>query len=120
MKLLVITLITGILAGLLGSLCGVGGGIVMVPAFTHFLNLSQKEAVATSLAVIVLISLASTINSHSTSNLIQWKIVACVGISAILASWIGTDLMRALSNQSLTRIFACVLIGFGIHMLLKP
>jgi len=47
MKTLAICTIIGIAAGLLGALCGVGGGIVMVPAFVAALGFEQKKAVAT-------------------------------------------------------------------------
>ncbi|MDC1406450.1 HAD hydrolase-like protein, partial [Akkermansiaceae bacterium] len=38
MNTLVIAAVTGVIAGLLGALCGVGGGIVMVPAFVTVLG----------------------------------------------------------------------------------
>ena len=44
MKTLVIAAFTGVIAGLLGALCGVGGGIVMVPAFVTVLGFEQKKA----------------------------------------------------------------------------
>jgi uncharacterized membrane protein YfcA len=43
----------GIVSGVIAALCGVGGGVVMVPAFVFFLKLPQKTAVATSLAIII-------------------------------------------------------------------
>ncbi len=53
MQLIFIAIIIGALAALLGSLLGVGGGIIMVPAFKGFLGLSMKQAIATSLAVMI-------------------------------------------------------------------
>ncbi|MES2160964.1 MAG: sulfite exporter TauE/SafE family protein [Pseudomonadota bacterium] len=46
-------------AGMLSGLLGVGGGFVIVPALQHFSNLAMRSIVATSLAVIALISLVS-------------------------------------------------------------
>ena len=51
MQLIFSAIIIGALAALLGSLLGVGGGIIMVPAFKGFLGLSMKQAIATALAV---------------------------------------------------------------------
>src|SRR5204862_185305 len=42
----------GVLAGSLSGLLGIGGGIVMVPAFTEWVGLPLKEAIATSLACV--------------------------------------------------------------------
>lgn len=49
---------TGAVAGLLSGLLGVGGGFVMVPALKRFSDLEPGSVIATSLAVIALISLA--------------------------------------------------------------
>jgi uncharacterized membrane protein YfcA len=119
-KVIAIAVVIGLLAGLLGALCGVGGGIVMVPAFVGLLGFAQQKAVATSLAIIVGTSLVSTVNNTiKAGHLVDWKIVALVGAASALAAWFGTDLMRSLSNQTLTRIFGVVLVLFGARMLIK-
>lgn len=119
MKIVAFAILTGIAAGLLGALCGVGGGIVMVPAFVGLLGLEHKQAVATSLAVIILTALAATVNNARANNLIDWKVVLIVGMASAVAAWFGSDLMRGMSNQNLTRIFGCFLVIFGIRMLWK-
>ena len=121
MNTLIIAAFTGVIAGLLGALCGVGGGIVMVPAFVTVLGFEQKKAVATSLAVIVIIALVATLNTslRKEPGLIDWRVVALAALAAALAAWFGTDLMHKLSNQYLTRIFGVVLLVFGIKMLLS-
>lgn len=119
MKLVILAIFTGLAAGLLGALCGVGGGIVMVPAFVALLGLEHKQAVATSMAVIILTAIAATLNNSRANNLIDWKIVAATGAAAAVAAWFGSDLMRSLSNQTLTRIFGILLMVFGLRMLWK-
>ncbi len=109
-------LLSGACAGLLGALCGVGGGIVMVPAFVLLLGLPQKTAVATSLAVIVPIALVSTAR-YAQSQLIDWQVAGMTAVGAVGAAYLGTDLMKSLSNLMLTRVFGVVLIVFGIKML---
>jgi uncharacterized membrane protein YfcA len=119
MKLVILATLTGLAAGLLGALCGVGGGIVMVPAFVGLLGLEHKQAVATSMAVIIVTAIAATLNNARANNLIDWKIVAAVGLASAVAAWFGSDLMRSLGNQTLTRIFGVLLVVFGLRMLWK-
>ena len=107
----------GILAGLIGALCGVGGGIVMVPAFVTLLKFDQQHAVATSMAIIVAIAASATLNNHLAGGLIDWKIVLLVGLVSAIAAWFGSDLMRSMSNHTLTRIFGLVLLIIGTRML---
>jgi hypothetical protein len=119
MKLIITATFVGLAAGLLGALCGVGGGIVMVPAFVGLLGMDHKRAVATSMAVIIVTAIAATLNNARANNLIDWKVVAATGVAAAIAAWFGSDLMRGLGNQTLTRIFGCLLVVFGVRMLWK-
>jgi len=114
-----ISILAGVLAGLMGALCGVGGGIVMVPIFVSFLGLGQKQAVATSLAIIFFTSISATVNNVKNTDLIHWHIVAPAAIGAVVAAWLGSDWMRTLSNDTLTKVFGGILIVFGAKMLLK-
>ena len=116
MKLIISAALIGAAAGLLGALCGVGGGIVMVPAFVGVLKMDHKHAVATSLAVIIVTAITATAN-NARNNLIDWKVVGAVGVAAAIAAWFGSDLMQSLSNQTLTRIFGVLLVVFGVRML---
>ena len=51
-------IVVGLIAGIASALFGIGGGVVMVPAFNLFFGLSIHEAVATSLTVILPTSFA--------------------------------------------------------------
>jgi len=117
-KLLIVGLLVGMVAGLVGALCGVGGGIIMVPAFVLALGMSQKVAVATSLAVVVVSGLSGTINNAVKSDLIRWEVVAVTAFGAAVASWFGADLMRSLSNPALQKGFGLLLVIVGVRMLL--
>lgn len=119
MKFIISVILIGLTAGLLGALCGVGGGIVLVPAFIAAFGFEQKQAVATSMAIIIVTAMAATANNARTPGLIDWKIVLAVGLASAVAAWFGSDLMKSLSNQTLTRIFGCVLVLFGVRMLWK-
>ncbi|MEN9991411.1 MAG: hypothetical protein RLZZ224_1113 [Verrucomicrobiota bacterium] len=119
MKSVLILLAIGAAAGLMGALCGVGGGIVMVPAFTLALGMDQKTAVATSMAAVVVTALVATANNMRSDGLIDWKIVGVVALSAAACSWWGSDLMKQLSSPVLTKIFAFLMIVVGMRMLWK-
>ncbi|NNM29284.1 MAG: sulfite exporter TauE/SafE family protein [Akkermansiaceae bacterium] len=118
MKLALAGIVIGVLAGLAGALCGVGGGIVMVPAFALILGMEQKQAVATSLAIVMVTALMGTLNQvTSKSGLIDWRLFLVTAAGAGVAAWFGTDLMRALGNQALTRVFGVLLVLVGLRML---
>jgi hypothetical protein len=53
---------TGTVAGAVASAAGVGGGVVLVPAYTHFFRFPIHVATGTSSATIVLIALVGVVN----------------------------------------------------------
>ena len=118
MKVILIPLLIGALGGLIAALCGVGGGIVMVPAFVYLLGMDQKHAVATSLAVIAPTALMA-ITKFTSQNWVQWKVFWPTAVGAVIAAYFAADYMKKLSNLQLTRIFAIVMICIGITMLFK-
>ena len=111
-----IAVLIGALGGAVAALCGVGGGIVMVPLFTAFLGLPQKQAVATSLAAIVLTALFASLK-NSANQFVDWKGAAAAGLAGAVVAWFAADALRHLSNRTLTVVFASVMITVGVRML---
>ena len=109
----------GIASGLLAALCGVGGGVIMVPAFVMLLGLDQKMAVATSMAVIVPTAIAAT-TQHVKNGLVDWRVALATAVAATLTSFFAADYVKQFRNETLTRLFAVVIILFGVMMLVTP
>jgi len=107
----------GVISGVIAALCGVGGGVVMVPAFVFFLKLPQKTAVATSLAIIIPTALMAT-TQNARSGFVDWKVALVTAISASIFAYFGAGWLKTMSNETLTRIFGTVLVIFGLRMLL--
>jgi len=116
MQTILLCVLTGGIGGVVAALCGVGGGILMVPAFVYLFNMPQKEAVATSLAAVILTALMASIRNAG-NGFVNWKIAIPTAISAALIAWFAADWLRVLSNLMLTRIFAVVMIALGCRML---
>ena len=116
MQLIFIAIIIGDLAALLGSLLGVGGGIIMVPAFKGFLGLSMKQAIATSLAVMIVTASVASFR-YAQEGLVDWKIAGFAAIAAVVAALLGSELMKSLSSDFLRVAFGIFLIAVGVYML---
>jgi hypothetical protein len=116
MQLIFSAIIIGALAALLGSLLGVGGGIIMVPAFKGFLGLSMKQAIATSLAVMIVTASVSSFR-YAQAGLVDWRIAGFAAIAAVVAALLGSELMKSLSSDYLRVAFGIFLIAVGIYML---
>ena len=79
--LLVELALLGLATGLLAGLLGIGGGMLLVPFLTYFINqqgvapgLAVKMAIATSMATIMFTSLSS-VRAHHRRGAVRWDIV---------------------------------------------
>lgn len=106
---------SGAIAGLLSGLLGVGGGFVMVPALRSHTDLAMDAVVATSLAVIALVSATGVASSAVSGNLDVFAAAPfCAGsLAGMLA---GRQLSARVAGPHLQRGFALVaaLVAMGM------
>jgi uncharacterized protein len=107
----------GLLAGFFGALFGVGGGIVIVPLLVLFLAFDQRRASATSLAAILVSSLAGAA-TYALHGEVKPGAAAIVGLPAVAGVLIGAALQQRIPVQRLTVGFALVLTAVGARLLI--
>lgn len=105
----VAAIVVGLLAGALGGLFGVGGGIIFVPALVLLFGLGQVEAEATSLLAIIPVVLAGTWRQHLYGN-VRWRAALVVGVVAVAGVELGVLTAKSLSEASLQRLFGLLLL----------
>ena len=110
----VLAVALGLAAGLLAGLFGVGGGIVFVPALVA-LGLDHHEAIGTSLLAIVPTVVVSTWRQSRYGN-VRWRAALVLGLAAAVTAQAGVVLAESLSDATLRRLFAglLVLVAFQI------
>jgi uncharacterized membrane protein YfcA len=112
--LVVIGLVVGALAGMLG----IGGGLMTVPILVILFHVSPAVAKGTSLAVVIPTAFSGTLQNlrNKNTDLTAAAIVSSTGvITAIAGSWIAARMNDALSNF----LFAVLLIVIAGRMLLQ-
>lgn len=100
----------GILVGFLTGLLGVGGGFLITPALTLFLGLRMKQAVGSSLAIIVINS-AAGFGAHAAGFTIDWPSVLSFAVPAILGSLVAGRLARHLNDKHIRISFAVLIFA---------
>lgn len=100
----------GLVAGLLAGLLGVGGGLVLVAALVLILpgqgvpaQAAMHAALATSLASVVVTSLASA-RAHARRGSVAWTSAAWLVPGLLAGAWLGSALATRLPGDSL-RLF---------------
>jgi uncharacterized membrane protein YfcA len=88
----------------------VGGGIVFVPTLVLVLGLSQLHAQATSLLAII-----PTVAAGTWQNLrygtVELRAAGAVGLGAVGGVQVGALVAHSVSEATLERLFAVLLIG---------
>jgi uncharacterized protein len=97
----------GLVAGLLAGLLGVGGGLVLVAALVLILptqgvpaSAAMHAALATSLASVVITSLASA-RAHAMRGSVAWPSVRWLVPGLLLGGWLGSAVATRLPGDSL-------------------
>jgi uncharacterized membrane protein YfcA len=113
--LIVIGVITGIMAGMLG----IGGAIIMVPALVYILGLSQQAAQGTSLAVMLPpIGIIAAWNYYKAGQ-VNIKYAIILAVFFIAGSYFGSKISLSLSASVLKKIFGFLLLAVAAKMLLS-
>jgi len=111
-------ILTGGFSGFLSGLLGVGGGFIIVPTLHSISNLETKMIVATSLAVIALVSMASAL-SYAGHGIILWGIAVPFVSAAVIGMILGRMLHSKIPSHMSVLIFGILSLSIAVLMLIK-
>lgn len=121
-QMLGLLLVIGALAGVLAGLLGVGGGIVLVPAFFYaFQTLGyggpqlMQLCLATSLATIIVTSVRSVL-SHNKKGAVDWNILRGWGPGIVVGAVIGVLVASSLRTEALQALFGFLGMVIGVYL----
>jgi len=109
---------SGAVAGVLSGLLGVGGGFVMVPALQRYTDLAAQSVIATSLAVISLVSLTGVAASLYAGNL-DPGVALPFAAGSVLGMGMGSMLSSRLPQKYLKLAFGAICLVVAVGMILK-
>ncbi|RVT81569.1 sulfite exporter TauE/SafE family protein [Rhodobacteraceae bacterium CCMM004] len=115
-------LVIGAFAGVLAGLLGVGGGIVLVPAFFYAFSALgfggphlMQVCLATSLATIVVTSIRS-VRSHHAKGAVDWSILKSWAPGIVVGAILGVLVAASLRTQTLQAIFGGLALVVALYM----
>ena len=111
-------LLLGMVAGYFSGLVGIGGGVIIVPALVLLFGFSQHNAQGTTLALLVPpIGILGALTYYQ-KGYVDVKSAAFICVGFVVGGYLGGKLAVALPDYILKRVFAVILIGLGVRMLL--
>lgn len=111
-----VMLLIGLAAGVLGGSLGVGGGVVIIPALVFILGFTQHEAQGTSLAVLTLPVTLIGVYAYHKAGHVNYKVAAVIIIAYIVGNYLGAKVAMYLSAKTLKQIFSILLMLVALKM----
>jgi len=117
METIVYLIIIGLIAGFMGGLVGIGGGVIIVPALVLVLGLSQHLSQGISLAMMIFpVGIMGVINYYK-KGYVDFKYAGLIAVGFFVGSYLGSKFSLSLPQETVRKIFAVVMILLAIKLL---
>ena len=107
--------VVGVITGFLGA----GGGFLIIPALLFFANLPMKQAVGTSLLIILINSAVGFLGDLYIGTPIDYVFLASISSMAFIGMVIGTRLSKKIDGNKLKPVFGWFVLVMGIYIIIK-
>lgn len=109
--LVAVATVTGFATGLFG----VGGGFMVVPALVLVMNTRMREAVGTSLLIMVISSIVGILGRLPFHSGIDWGLIGLFVGGSIVGGLIGSEYSKKLPPRVLTGTFSVLVAAVGVY-----
>jgi len=117
--MLLILIVIGIITGVMAGMLGIGGAIIMIPALVLFMGISQQAAQGTSLAVMLPpIGILAAYNYYKAGQ-VNIKFAIVLAVFFLVGSYFGSKMALTLPQPLLKKIFGVLLLLVAAKMLLS-
>ena len=118
MRTIAVPFLFGLMAGALGGLMGVGGGILLVPLLVHMLGLGQHEAQGTSLAFVTATALVAAALYFHQGHL-DAALALYLALGAVLGVFLGAAIARRTTARRLRQAFGILVLLTAARILIQ-
>ena len=107
-------LLMGGLVGILAAIMGVGGGFLLIPAMTYFLEIPMPIAVGTCLFQMLFTSASVTLMQAAVNHNVDAILAACLLIGSTLGAQLGALAVRHLKPSQLKVAFSMLVLAMSL------
>lgn len=117
-------LMIGATIGFLGSMLGIGGGFILVPALVYILRVPGSVVIGTSLIQVLAIMAASTVLHAVDSQSVDILLAFCLMVGGVIGAQFGASAGQYLRGEQLRALLAllvlAVAIRFAVGLIVPP
>lgn len=116
--MIILSIMTGMITGILSGLLGIGGGAIMVVIAISILNVSQHGAQGAALAAIIPTAIIGVVKHHR-NGLVNYKFGIYLVIGGVIGSFFGAYWANILDEVILRKVFSIFFALIGIQLLVS-
>lgn len=114
---MIVELISGFLSGIISGM-GIGGGTILIPALTMFLNVNQHVAQGVNLLYFIPTA-AIALFIHKKNNVLKLRLSVPIILFGIIGAALGAWIALNLDASLLRRLFGIFLFLMGSYEIYK-
>jgi uncharacterized membrane protein YfcA len=115
-NILIALVLIGLVTGTVSGFLGLSGGVMLIPALVIFIGLSQKDAIGTSLAVMLPpIGFFAAYNFYKAGH-VNIKYALILAVMFMIGSYFTSKLAIKVPEQLLRKIFSVFLVLIAIKI----
>ncbi|WP_129045688.1 sulfite exporter TauE/SafE family protein [Companilactobacillus metriopterae] len=118
MNYLLILLLVGALAGCLGAMLGIGGGMIVTPVLTMAMGVDIKYAIGASIVTVIATSSGSTI-AYLKDDMLNLRVAMFLEIATTVGAVVGAMLVGIFPSAWLFVLFGFFLLYSSVNMIMK-
>ncbi len=109
-------MLIGFCIGIVGSLLGIGGGFILVPALVYLLRVPGNMVIGTSLLQVVAMMAATTILHAVTSQSVDILLAFCLMVGGTVGAQFGASAGKYLRGEQLRALLALLVLAVAIRL----
>jgi len=118
MDSMLLLLVMGVVAGILGAILGIGGGMIITPVLTIMMGLDIKYAIGASIISVIATSSGSTI-AYLKDDMLNLRVAMFLEIATTVGAIMGALLVGVFSSNFLYVLFGFFLLYSSYNMIRK-
>ena len=109
----------GFMIGVLGSVMGVGGGFIMVPAMIYLLRVPTSVVIGTSLVQIMVTAAVTTVLQSASNGTVDVALAFLLMLGGVVGAQFGAEAGRKLRGEQLRALLALLVLAVAIRLFVE-
>ena len=115
-----IMVVVGLVAGILGGMLGIGGGVIIIPALIYIFGMSQQMSQGTTLALMLPPIGALAAYVYWKNGFVNWQAAGLICLGFVIGGYFGAKIAMSCPTALLKKLFGVLLLIISLQLIFSP